>query len=595
MTKKIILVIEDEGDIRENIEEILLLEDFRVMTAENGRLGVELAKKQIPDLVICDIMMPELDGYDVLTELQKEPVTAAIPFIFLTAKADRKNWRRGIELGADDYLTKPFTPKELLKAISTRFAKQNTITKTYKQQVEQLGTGIDYLIHYDGLTQLPNRFWLQQRFARLQTQLDRQKIHLPLLGLSLDQFNWVSSTFGNEYSNSLLKAVAARLKSQLGDLDNRIDTIARDRADRFIILLKTIEQEQDAQQIAQKIIALFSSPFTIDERQLWLTVSIGIALDYGDRSSSNLDHLINHAHIAIYNSKQQGGNEYQIYTPQMKANASEAIILQGGLKQALEQEQFQIYYQPIVEIERGKIIAVEALLRWHDPERGLISPGKFIPIAEKTGLIIPIGEWVLRQVCLQIKIWQTQGFDMSQVSVNVSPRQFNDPLLEEKIIQILRETGLEPSCLDLELTESMLVQNVGAVQEILDSLKSLGISLSIDDFGTGYSCLNNLQKFPFDNLKIDRCFVHNLVINPGNIAIVNAIISMAHSLNLKVIAEGVETESELMFLNNQHCDLIQGYLYSPPLPLKEFESLLKSDKRLPQTFPSPLNVFPSSG
>ena len=593
MSTKIILVIEDEGDIRENIEEILLLEDFRVMTAENGRLGVELAKKKIPDLVICDIMMPELDGYDVLTELQKESVTAAIPFIFLTAKADRKNWRRGIELGADDYLTKPFTPKELLKAISTRFAKQNTITKTYKQQVELLGTGIDYLIHYDGLTQLPNRFWLKQRFARLQTQLERQKIYLPLLGFSLDQFNWVSSTFGNEYSNSLLRAVAARLKSQLGDLDNRIDTIARDRADRFIILLNTVEQEQEVQQIAQKIIALFASPFTIDERQLWLTVSIGIALDSGARP--NLDNLINHAQIAIYNSKQQGGNEYQIYTHQMKANASEAIILQGGLKQALEQEQFQIYYQPIVELERGKIIAVEALLRWHHPERGLISPSKFIPIAEKTGLIIPIGEWVLRQVCWQIKTWQTHGFEMSQVSVNVSPRQFNDPLLEEKIVQILRETGLEASCLDLELTESMLVQNVGAAQEILDSLKSLGISLSIDDFGTGYSCLNNLQKFPFDNLKIDRCFVHNLVINPGNIAIVNAIISMAHSLNLKVIAEGVETESELMFLSNQHCDLIQGYLYSPPLPLKEFESLLKSDKRLQQTFASPLNVFPSIG
>jgi EAL domain-containing protein (putative c-di-GMP-specific phosphodiesterase class I) len=374
-----------------------------VTGAENGALGLNAAVSSLPDVILCDVMMPQLDGYGVLAALRSHPVTATVPFVFLTGKADRSEVRQGMELGADDYLTKPFTKAELVGAISSRLKKQAAFVE-------------------------------QQHNLRSQ-------------------------------SNELLQEAADKLD--------------------------------------------------------------------------------------------------QIKT---------------SLCDALEREEFQVYYQPQVNVQTGKIMSAEALIRWLHPEKGLISPAEFIPDAEETGFIIQLGEWVLQTACRQMQVWQNAGFSLQQVAVNLSPRQFHQPELSSRVAKILAEIGLAPSSLELELTESLMVEDAESAIATLQQLKDLGVSISIDDFGTGYSSLSYLTQYPFDVLKIDRCFISNITDGCTNAAIVKAIIEMAHSLCLEVIAEGVETEAEKDFLWRYECDAMQGYLFSPPVPAADFEKLLMAGK-----------------
>ena len=400
---KKILVIEDEQIIRENILKLLKAEGFDVTGAENGAQGLNAAVSNLPDVIICDVMMPELDGYGVLIALRSNPVTATLPFVFLTGKAERSEMRQGMELGADDYLTKPFTKAELVGAIASRLKKQEAVA---------------------------------------------------------EQYNTLRSQ-----SSALIPDVADKLQ--------------------------------------------------------------------------------------------------QIKT---------------SLCDALEREEFQLYYQPQVNVQTGKIMSAEALIRWLHPQKGLISPAQFIPSAEATGFIVQLGEWVLQTACRQMQVWQNSGFSGLRVAVNLSARQFHQPDLSSRIAQILAEIGLEPSSLELELTESLMVEDAPSAIATLQQLKSLGVSISIDDFGTGYSSLSYLAQYPFDTLKIDRCFISNITHDRTNAAIVKAIIEMAHSLCLEVIAEGVETKAEKDFLWRYKCDTMQGYLFSPPLPAGDFEQLLAAGK-----------------
>jgi EAL domain-containing protein (putative c-di-GMP-specific phosphodiesterase class I)/ActR/RegA family two-component response regulator len=400
---KKILVIEDEEIIRENILKLLKAEGFDVTGAENGAQGLNAAVSNLPDVIICDVMMPELDGYGVLMALRSNPVTATLPFVFLTGKAERSEMRQGMELGADDYLTKPFTKAELVGAISSRLKKQEAVAE-----------------HYNTL---------------------------------------------RGQSCALIPDAADKLQ-------------------------------------------------------------------------------------------------------QIKTSFCDA----------LEREEFQVYYQPQVNVQTGKIISAEALIRWLHPEKGLISPAQFIPSAEATGFIVQLGEWVLQTACRQMQVWQNAGFSGLRVAVNLSARQFHQPDLSSRVAQILAEIGLEPSSLELELTESLMVADAPSAIATLQHLKSLGVSISIDDFGTGYSSLSYLAQYPFDTLKIDRCFISNITHGRTNAAIVKAIIEMAHSLCLEVVAEGVETEAEKDFLWRYKCDTMQGYLFSPPLPAGDFEQLLAAGK-----------------
>lgn len=569
-----ILVIEDEDFVRENIVELLDAEGFEVISAENGHDGINLAKAMIPDLILCDVMMPKLDGYGVLMALRQESATAAVPFIFLTAKAAKADFRQGMELGADDYLTKPFTRAELLGAIASRLKKQAAVQERYHTELQEAKEQLDYLIHNDSLTNLPNRLSLRERFKQVQPTDSSKEELVTILSIGLDRFNQINDNLGHDVGDLLLKSVAKRLTNCVSNHD----IVAYLNFSQFVIILANTQDKKEVSDIAKNILKNLSQTFTLVGKEIFITASIGIA--FYPRDGVDIEQLLNHANTAMTKAKQQGGDQCEFYTAALNIGSSDRLSLQSSLSHALEREELQVYYQPQVDLHSGQIIGAEALVRWRHPERGLVSPDKFIPIAEETGLIVPIGEWVLWTACKQTKIWQTSGFPALRVAVNLSSRQFSQIDLRKQLVQILLDTSLDPKYVELELTESMLVQNTEVAIRRLNALKSLGVQIAIDDFGTGYSSLSYLQQFPFDILKIDRCFIQDITDDPSKAAITKAIIEMAKTLELKLIAEGVETKSELSFVRQNKCDVMQGYLFSRPVPEQEFEELLTTGKCL---------------
>lgn len=566
-----ILVIEDDQAVRENLLELLESENFDVLGAENGILGVQLAREVIPDLILCDVMMPELDGHGVIQTLRENPTTAMIPFIFLTARADKVDFRQGMELGADDYLTKPCTAEELLRAVATRLQRQaalTTLTQTYVTALREAEERFNHLLHHDSLTGLSNQLSLRERLTEILNQPNRVEQDLPILLLQLNRWNRIYETLGYGLGDRLLRAVADRLKTFIGPTDS----VARLNTDQFIVILADVRDRNSLLDAAQALLERITQPFLLGDQEVYLTTNIGIAIHPHD--GSHIDMLIKHADVAMHYAQQKGVNQYEIYSSTMKANSANQLSLEASLRRALERQEFQVYYQPQVNLCTGQIIGAEALVRWFHPETGFISPADFIPLAEETGLIIAIDEWVLATVCAQAQAWQEAGLSSFPFAVNLSGLQFHQEDLYERIGQILRATRLEPRFLELELTESILVQNTDATIHKLHQLKKLGVQIAIDDFGTGYSSLGYLKQFPFDTLKIDRCFVSDIANDSKNAAITTAMIQMAHNLGLKVVAEGVETELEFAFLRQHQCDHMQGYLFSRPLPDPEFEQMI---------------------
>ena len=430
---------------------------------------------------------------------------------------------------------------------------------------------IRQLAYFDPLTQLPNRRMLEDRVGQALASSEREGKQSALLFIDLDQFKTINDSLGHSAGDQLLIEVAKRLSGCI----RRMDTVARLGGDEFVVLLSDVTME-GASEVAQKILDVVGRSFLFNEHELGVTPSLGISIYPQD--GRDFETLLKHADTAMYRAKDAGRNAFQFFTHEMNAAALERLVLENSLRQGLERGEFIVYYQPQVEVLSGRIVGAEALVRWRHPKIGLVPPGKFIPAAEISGLIVSIGEWVLRESCQQNKAWQDAGLSTIRIAVNISSVQFRGMELESSVRAILDETGLAAECLELELTEGILMGGASETLDTLNRLSAMGVKLAIDDFGTGYSSLSYLKRFPIDKLKIDQSFVRDIVDDPDDLAIANAVISMGHSLRLGVIAEGVEHAEQLEILMNEGCDEVQGYYFSAPLPAGEFAELLRQQR-----------------
>lgn len=440
-------------------------------------------------------------------------------------------------------------------------------------ETRRLNRELSYQTNYDALTGLPNRHLLQDRLTHTIARARRNDQLFALLLVDLDRFKTVNDSLGHKAGDALLQTVATRLKAALREED----TVAHLGSDEFIIMLENVREAQVAM-VAKKVLQTMETPFHIENHEFFVSCSIGVSLFPKDGEDPEV--LFKNADTAMDRAKEKGRNTVQFYATGMNQQALNRLVMERNLRHALAREELELHYQPQVELVGGQISGVEALLRWRHPQLGLVSPMDFIPLAEETGLIVPIGEWVLKTACAQTVTWQAQGIGAVRMAVNLSPRQFMQADFVDTVRETLLETGLEARYLDLEITESMVMKNVEEVIPVLHALKTIGVQLSVDDFGTGYSSLNYLKRFPIDQLKIDKAFVRDINTDSDDSAIALAVIAMAHSMKLRVLAEGVETKTQLAFLRSNRCDEMQGYYMSCPLPTEEATTMLRSHDRL---------------
>ena len=438
------------------------------------------------------------------------------------------------------------------------------------EQVEATKVQLDHLAHHDVLTGLPNRMLLQDRLIQAIESACRQDRQLAVMFMDLDQFKHINDSLGHSIGDKLLQSVAQRLVGCV----RHSDTVSRQGGDEFVVLLPYIEHSEGATLCAQKMIAALALPHRIDQHDLHISMSIGISI-YPD-DGQDAETQIKNADTAMYFAKNNGRNNYKFFKQDMNDHAVKRQSIEASLRRSLERQEFVLHYQPKINLQSGTIVGVEALIRWQHPEQGLLPPGQFVSIAEDCGLILPIGRWVLQEVCRQARYWQQAGLPPIIVAVNISALEFQNNDFLESIRAVLEETGLEPRYLELELTESVLMQDAGSTDSMLHALANLGVKLAIDDFGTGYSSLSYLRKFPINTLKIDQSFVNQMCSNPEDAAIVSAVISMGKNLKLCVIAEGVESLEQSAFLQAQHCDEGQGYYFGRPMVAEVLATLLKT-------------------
>ena len=692
-----LLIVDDEPHVRKLLKILLENQGYQTLAASSGEEALVMVEEQPPDLILLDIMMPGMDGFDVARQLKTNKATSNIPIIMLSALGEHSARICGLEAGAEDFLSKPVESAELwlrvrnllrLKAFgdylkshslmleeqlqqrtidlerfrsamdasgdaiflinrSTMcliefnrracqvlgFTAQELLGKTpadlsddsiehlemlYDQIIAGKGpseatetqirckdgsflpvevhrqaykTGDDWIIvgiahditerkaadqrmlkmaHYDTLTGLPNR---KLFFTTLQmglTQASLSNWQLAVVTVDLDDFSRVNETWGHQLGDRVLAQVGQRLTNCL----NVSDTVGRMDGDEFALILMIREGQADPLQTVERIRETLREPFQLGDQSTAMTASIGIALYPGDGNDAH--GLIRHANTAMHRAKKLGRDNYRYYTAQMNEEASTRQAIETALRDAVRQQTFELFYQPKISVVDGSVCGLEALLRWQQPGQGNISPAVFVPILENLGLISQVGNWVITRVCKQIADWQRAGEEGIQVAVNVSCQQIIDSDFIASIQQALIDHQIDPHWLEIELTESSLMENTSHTIASLQTLQQLGVKVSIDDFGTGYSSLAYLRRFPIDKLKIDIAFIREVTTNPQDAAIARTIIELAHSLNLQVIAEGVETPEQLDFLKKNGCDQVQGYLFSKPLPVLELEAYLSA-------------------
>jgi diguanylate cyclase (GGDEF)-like protein len=567
-----ILIVDDEPVIRSMLGSILC-ESYECATADSAEEALAMLRTEKFDLIVSDINMKGMSGLEMIPQ-----ALAAAPDTVVMMVSGEQTIESAIEalrVGAFDYIRKPFDLQHVEAAVRRALEHQALLAgkRRYETHLEELvrqrTAELNHLAYHDALTDLPNRVLFEDRLTQSLALAQRDRQTLGVLFLSLDRFKKVNDTLGHALGYRLLREVAGRLTNCIREGE----TVARFEGDEFALLTHASGTD-GVGEIIYQINEALGRPFTLDDHELFLTVSIGIALYPHDGEDAHA--LLKNAATALYRAKEQGGNNYQFYTADMNAKALKRLTLETSLRRALERMEFAAYYQPRVDMNTGLVIGAEALVRWRHPDLGLVPPAEFIPLAEDTGLIVPLGEWVLRTACAQSKSWQESGFAPLSVAVNLSARQFQQQNLSDVVARILRETGLDSHYLELELTESSIMKDAESSVRTLGELKEMGVKIAIDDFGTGYSSLGYLKRLPIDMLKIDQSFVRDVTTDPDDAALVMAIIALAHNLRLRVTAEGVETEEQRRFLHLLRCDEWQGYLCSRPLPAEAFEELLSS-------------------
>jgi len=592
-----ILIVDDIADNLRLLSTTLTEQGYQVRCAKNGAIALMGARNDLPDLILLDINMPELDGYQVCEQLKADLATSSIPIIFLSAQDDIQDKVKAFTLGGVDFIGKPFQIEEVLVRVRNQLVLQaaNTeiriLNQELEQRVKERTSEIESANHFlrqeilqrhqleqmlrhdalhDSLTGLPNRsLFMQQVEKCLDNVIDHPEQQFAILFVDLDRFKIINDSLGHLAGDELLIACAARLKTCITEQN----TLARLGGDEFTILLEQVIHVSDAVAVAQKILHKFATPFELDNRRLTITVSIGIVI--GDCEYRQETDLLRDADTAMYHAKEQGKARYEIFTQQMYLDVRRRLELENELREAIANQELVLYYQPIFALDHLNLTGFEALVRWQHPRRGMISPGEFIPLAEETGLIIPLGEWVMSQACRQLKTWQDK-FPMASLlmSINVAGEQLRDPNFLSTMDRIIAQTQINSQHLKLEITESMLIDNTEYVITLLQQIKNRQIKLAIDDFGTGYSSLSYLPQFPIDILKIDRSFVSKMNLEQQNLEIVKTIITLAQVLDLQIIAEGIETDEQHQTLKSLGVEFAQGYLFSKPLTPEQAEMII---------------------
>jgi diguanylate cyclase (GGDEF)-like protein len=554
--RKLVLLIEDNpGDVRLIREMLAEGEEVLFELACVGRLsqGLEYLATQSASLVLLDLSLPDSYGFDTFLKVYAH--SPKVPIIVLTGHDDQTVALAAVKTGAQDYLVKGKLDRELL----LRSMQYSIERKRYQEQLE-------YQANYDALTGLPNRNLLNDRL-RQSVFSQRFVRSIGVVFLDIDHFKFVNDSLGHNTGDKLLQKVAERLIETVRDGD----TVARLGGDEFILILNDQTGQEVIYRAMQRIISRIAEPIDVGGQELMVTCSAGISLYPQD--GPDVDTLLKNADAAMYRAKEKGRNNFQFYTAEMNRQVNERLKTETSLRRALERDELELYYQPRINVRSGTLVGCEALLRWQHPERGLLLPEHFIALAEETGLIVPIGEWVLKRACAQAQLWQKDGCAPVAVSVNLSMRQFKQEALATAVYDALRESGLDPRLLEMELTESLIMHDTEAAIRILLRLREIGVDISVDDFGTGHSSLSYLTRLPISALKIDQSFVQEIKGNDlrdeGIVA--QAIISLARNLKLKVVGEGVETEAQFEFLKKYDCDEVQGYHFGRPMPAPEFE------------------------
>ena len=562
------MIVDDESSVR-NLLCSILSERCECFTAESAEKALTRLRDDSFDLVISDINMGGMSGLELVSRVVASTPDTVVMVISGNESVDSPI--AALRGGAFDYIKKPFDIEQVEMAVDRALAHGKLLVSKrlhddhLERLVDERTAKLNYLAYHDPLTDLPNRLYFEDRLSQILS--GRLKTGPAAVFLvSLDRFKELRNTLGHTLVDRLLKEVGKRLEKELHDRA----TVARFEGDEFALLLERTSSDELAG-IADEVFDAFKLPFTVGEYEIFVSINFGISLSPGDGSDART--LLRNADAALAHARKQGGNNYQFYTSDLNDKAIRRLALENDLRRAVDGDELELHYQPKVDTNTKKITGMEALVRWNHPELGLIPPLDFIPLAEETGLIVPMGEWILESACRQTKAWRDQGFDLN-VAVNLSPCQFQQKDLAEKIVAVVHRTGFDPGYLNLEVTESSIMNNAESAIAVLGELRKAGIKISIDDFGTGYSSLGYLKHLPIDVLKIDKTFVDNVTTDPADAALVQTVITLAHNLRLKVVAEGVETEEQLRFLHLLRCDEWQGYLFSKPLPAEAFEKLL---------------------